>query len=268
MKTTRYFRAFTLVELFVTIAMIAILAALLLPALNAARGKGQSSVCAGKLKQIALANHMYANDCDEFFVPYRESEDDSDQSAGAYWFGNRVDSVYDITESPLLGTYYGHTAKLMVCPTAELGTTDITRTPYGGGYGYNGTWFGRYRLSDTELWAIRRTAMRALARTVMFGDCGGSGKRSTSYASIRVTPLMYCKVKPLSSGERYDNALSGTMHFRHLLRANCAWGDGHVSPEPVGTINSHTHAAEGPVGYLRAENIDVYNPIRTSDEIR
>ena len=102
----------------------------------------------------------------------------------------------------------------------------------------------------------------------MFGDCGGSGKRSTSYASIRVTPLMYCKVKPLSSGERYDNALSGTMHFRHLLRANCAWGDGHVSPEPVGTINSHTHAAEGPVGYLRAENIDVYNPIRTSDEIR
>ncbi len=66
MKTTRYFRAFTLVELLVTIAILAILAALLLPALNAARGKGQSSVCAGKLKQIALANHMYANDCDEF----------------------------------------------------------------------------------------------------------------------------------------------------------------------------------------------------------
>ncbi len=260
-------KQFTLVELLVTIAVIAVLAGMLLPVLNSAREKGRGASCTGNLKQIALANQMYANDNDEFFVPYRESEDDSDQSAGAYWFGTRSDDVYNITDSPLLGDYYGHTAKLMVCPTAKLGTDDLTHVPYGGGYGYNGTWFGRYRLSDSELWSIRRTAMRALARTVMFGDCGGSGKRATSYASIRVTPLMYCKVKPLSSGERYDNAQSGTMHFRHLRRANCAWGDGHVSPEPVGTINSHTHAADGPIGYLRAENIDVYNPIRTTDEI-
>lgn len=99
-------RGFTLIELLVVIAVIAILAAMLLPALSSAREKGRRSVCLSNLHQLALATQLYVADNDQR-LPYLTQPTQYDQIR-------------------LLGSYVGNNTRLFHCPSARDGDNGAT----------------------------------------------------------------------------------------------------------------------------------------------
>jgi len=104
-------RAFTLVELLVVIAIIALLLAILMPALNRVREQAKGVACTSNLRQICLATQVYVLDSDYRFPPFSGN-------ANSYWFHRLAPYIGDkrYAKDPITGN--NGVMKVAFCPTA------------------------------------------------------------------------------------------------------------------------------------------------------
>lgn len=115
--------AFTLVELLVTIAIIALLASLLLPALANGKSKAHQTECAGNLRQWGLAYRMYADDNWDFLPRRGQGVQVLAQiNRPEDWF-NALPSYFGLSafEDMITNnvTPAAHSKSVFVCPVAE-----------------------------------------------------------------------------------------------------------------------------------------------------
>jgi prepilin-type processing-associated H-X9-DG protein/prepilin-type N-terminal cleavage/methylation domain-containing protein len=250
--------AFTLIELLVVVAIIGILAGLLLPAVTGALEEGRSVRCKSNLRQLHLANSLYAADFGRY-VP-----GSTDMNSGPNlnrWHGNRKNTgtPFDGATGPL-SRYLGQGEGIRACPSMQRYVKDITgKNAFEaacGGYGYNMAGVGSqsfFSNDDTAFAeALAPEHIRDPGQTVMFADSAFPQPYGSPTFLIE-----YSFVEPYTFPGR--GTAQPSIHFRHRGRANVVWCDGHVSSESM-TVPYNPKVSAFNVGWFGEKNNALFDP--------
>jgi prepilin-type N-terminal cleavage/methylation domain-containing protein len=167
-------RSFTLIELLVVIAIIAILAALLLPALAAAKLRAQDARCISQLHQCSVAMNLYLPDYDEKFF-WASTNVDTEGMEWFVWAGRTNGNLYtgqggifNRIDRPL--NHYGLTPAVVTCPRDQGRADTQPHTLFewvGNSYMFNAI---GYPSGAGGLDGQKATGVRFPSRFALFAD--------------------------------------------------------------------------------------------------